>query len=183
MDARVEAIDTKIRKLDGELLRYREQLARLPAGSAKESLKRQAMQVLQQKKQYEQQKTMMMGQSFNLEQANFTVESLRSTAETVTVMKTTARDMKKQMKAMDLGKVEDLRDEMEELMGETSEINEVLARSYGTPEYLDEADLEAELGMLQEFQGIEENPSYLNELSSAPTGIKESRTPVSEQPQ
>jgi charged multivesicular body protein 5 len=116
-----------------------------------------------------------MGQSFNLEQANFTVESLRSTAETVTVMKTAAKEMKQNMKAMNIDKVEDLRDELAELMEDSNEINEVLSRSYGTPEYLDEADLEAELGMLQEFQGIEENPSYLDDIPSAPTTTKVNR--------
>ena len=69
-----------------------------------------------------------------------------------------------------MGKVEDLRDTIEDLMIETNEINEVLSRSYGTPEYLDEEDLEAELGMLMEYQEVEENPSYLDELPATSSG-------------
>lgn len=168
MDKRVDAIDGKIKKLDADLLRLREQMARLPEGSSKDSLKRQAIQLLQQKKQYEQQKGVMMGQSFNLEQANFTVESLRTTAETVQVMKATAKEMKQQHKMLNIDKVESLRDQLEDMMQDSNEINEIMARSYGTPEYLDEADLEAELGALQEFQGIEEEPSYLEALPSTP---------------
>lgn len=168
MDGRVEAMDNKIRRLDCDLLRIKEQLGRCPEGPSRDSLRRQAMQLLQQKKQYESQRATMQAQSFNLEQANFTVESMQSTVQTVKVMQSAAKDMRGTLKKMDLGKVEDLRDEMDDLMTESAEINEVLARSYGTPDYLDEADLEAELGMLQEFQGIEDNPSYLDQLPSAP---------------
>lgn len=176
MDSRIESLDAKIRKLDTDLIRFKEQLARSPPGPGKESIKRQALQLLQQKKQYEQQRQLMMGQSFNLEQTNFTVESMRSTVDTVTVMKATAKDMKSQMRRMDMGKVEDLRDTIEDLMTETNEINEVLSRSYGTPEYLDEEDLEAELGMLMEYQEVEENPSYLDELPATSSGSKETAT-------
>jgi charged multivesicular body protein 5 len=184
MDSRIEAVDQKIRKLDADLIRYREQLAKLPEGPSKESVKRQAMQILQQKKQYEQQKGVMMNQSFNLEQTNFTIESMKSTAQTVQVMKDSSKELKKTIGKMDVGKVEDLRDDIEDLMMESNEINEVLARSYGTPEYLDEADLEAELGMLQEFQGVEENPSYLESLPAAPSTAKDSAShaPMAEGP-
>lgn len=169
MDGRVEAVDGKIRKLDGELLRIKDQLNRCPEGPSRDSLRRQAMQILQQKKQYENQRATMQAQSFNLEQANFTVESMQSTAQTVQVMKSTAKDMRKTLGKMDIGKVEDLRDEMEDLMMESNEINEVLARSYGMPGDLDEADLEAELGMLQDLQEMEDTPSYLSELPAAPS--------------
>lgn len=171
LDERVSAIDGKIRKLDGDLLRYKEQLAKLPPGHpSRETLRRQAAQCLQQRKQYEQQRMSMMGTSFNLEQANFTVESLRGTRETVAAMQASAQEMKRATRAMDLGKVEDLRDTMEEMMGEAEEINQVLSRSYGTPDYVDEADLEAELEALEEYQGIEEQPSYLvADLPAAPS--------------
>lgn len=182
MDTRIESLDAKIRKLDADLLRLKEQMARSPPGPAKESIKRQAVQLLQQKKQYEQQRQLMMGQSFNLEQTNFAVESLRSTTDAVKVMKMTAKDMKRQMRKMDVGKVEDLRDTMEDLMAESNEINEVLSRSYGTPEYLDDEDLEAELGMLMEYQEAEENPSYLNELSAQKSAAKEAGDPSSSHP-
>lgn len=151
-------------------------MARLPDGPSKESLKREALQILQQKKQYESQKTMMMSQSFNLEQTNFTVEGMKSTVQTVQVMKATAKDMQKQLKQINIDKVEDLREQMEDFMTDTFEINEVLARSYGTPDYIDEADLEAELGMLQELQEVEENPSYLQDIPSAPANSKEKLT-------
>lgn len=164
----MDAVDQRLRKLDAELLRYKEQLARMPEGASKDAVKRQALQVLQQKKQYEGQRGMMVAHSFNLEQANFAVESMASTAQTVQVMKGAAKDLKKQIRQMNVGRVEDLRDEMEDLMMDTHDINEVLARSYGMPDGLDEGDLEAELGMLQELGGVEEQPSYLADLPSAP---------------
>ena len=167
-------MDQKIKKLDADLLRYKEQMSRMPEGPSKDSIKRQALQILQQKKQYESQKMAMMNQSFNLEQTNFTVDTLKTTAQTVQVMQATSKEMKQQIKSMSIDKVDDIRDDLEELMMEANEINEVLGRSYGTPEYLDEADLEAELSALQEFQGIEEAPSYLNELPSTPALKEES---------
>ncbi len=167
------AIDGKICRIDQDLLRYKEQMARLPDGPAKDSLKRQAMQLLQQKKQYEGQRGTMMAQSFNLEQANFAVESVRSTAEAVRVMQGAAKDLKGQMRRIDVTKVEGLREEMEDLMMESSEMNEVLSRAYSTPDYLDEADLDAELAMLQGDLGGAEGagePSYLADLPAAADG-------------
>jgi charged multivesicular body protein 5 len=111
----------------------------------------------------------MMGQSFNLEQANFAVESLRGTQAMVGAMSDGAKTMKQQMKSINVNKVEDLRDTMEDLLMETEEINEILGRSYGTPEYVDEADLEAELSALGALQGVAESPSYLDQLPSAPS--------------
>lgn len=170
LDERVAAIDGKIKKLDEDLLRYKGQLAKLlPNHPNSENIRRQAAQCLQQRKQYERQRMAMMGTSFNLEQANFTVESLRGTRETVAAMQASAKEMKKAAKTMDLDKVEDLRDTLEEMMGEAEEINQVLSRSYETPDYVDEADLEAELEALEEYEA---QPSYLmTDLPAAPSAV------------
>jgi len=151
-------VEVKIRKLDAELLKLRDQMSRLPDNSpSKASLKQQALRILQQKKQYESQKGMMMQQSFNLEQTAFTTESLRDTVVMVDAMKTSATEMKKMNKQMDVGKVEDLRDELQELMQDSVEVQEVMSRAYDVPgEYLDEADLEAE----EVWEALEELKSF-----------------------
>lgn len=161
----------KIRKLDNELRQLKEQMARLPDGSpSKASLKQQALRILQQKKQYENQKGMMMQQSFNLEQTNFTTESLKDTQVMVGAMQTSVKEMKQFNKQINIDKVEDLRDELTELMQDSNEINEVMSRAYDTPDYLDEADLEAELGALGELDALDTGSSYLDALPSAPAG-------------
>ena len=72
-------------------------------------------------------------------------------------------------KQMNIDRVEDLRDELTEMMQDSAEINEVLSRSYETPDsYVDEADLEAELGALNEMD-MESAGGYLDALPTAPT--------------
>lgn len=53
---------------------------------------------------------------------------------------------------------------MEDLMLDTDEINEILGRSYGVPENIDEEDLAAELNALDDelaSEAVEEEPEYL----------------------
>lgn len=181
-DERTDAVDVKIRKLDAELTRYKDQLARLPPGPAKESVKSHAMRVLQQKKMYEQQRGAMMTQSFNMEQAAFATESLKSNADTVAAMQATAKQMRKAYKDISLDKVEDAQDELAEMMAESAEVQEILGRSYGTPTDIDDADLEAELAGLGELQDVEDT-SYLDALPpSTSTGVLEASKKKSESP-
>ena len=158
---------------------YRERMAKLPEGPSKASLKQQAMRLLQQKKQYENQKMAMMNQSLNLESTSFAVQNLKSTVTTVEAMQQASKEMKAVQKQMNIDRVESLREEVEEMMFEAAEVQEVLGRSYGTMDFVDEADLEAELGALGEDlfadealgSGIDTTPSYLAELGEG-TGNK-----------
>lgn len=92
---------------------------------------------------YEQQRDTLQQQTFNMEQANMTTENLRNTMATMEAMKIANRDMKKQYGKMDINKIENMHDEMEDLMEAANEVQESLGRSYGVPEDIDEADLEA----------------------------------------
>ena len=58
---------------------------------------------------------------------------------------------------------------MEELLRDADEFQEILSRSYGVPDELDEADLEAELDALTDElleQEVGEDTSYLDAISS-----------------
>lgn len=46
----VERVEERIRTLNAELIRYREQMKRTPPGTARESIKARAMHLLQQKR-------------------------------------------------------------------------------------------------------------------------------------
>ncbi len=72
-----------------------------------------------------------------------TTENLKNTMITVDAMKAGAKEMKKQYKHINLDKIEKLQDEMEDLMDMANEVQETIGRSYGLPDDLDEADLEA----------------------------------------
>lgn len=71
-------------------------------------------------------------------------------------------------------------------MEDFNEINEALGRNFATPEDLDEADLDAELEMLDDWEeeDLEEEatPSYLQEpsLPANPTGLPGTKIPATE---
>lgn len=52
VDSRADNIEQKVQKLDTELRKYKEQLAKMREGPAKNSVKQKAMRVLKQKKMY-----------------------------------------------------------------------------------------------------------------------------------
>ncbi|KXS17098.1 hypothetical protein M427DRAFT_54755 [Gonapodya prolifera JEL478] len=173
VDQRTESVDVKIRKLDAELLRYKEQMAKLRDGPGKNAIKQKAMRVLKQRKLYEGQRDQLMQQAFNMEQTAMATENLRNTAITLDAMKTGAKEMKAQYAKLNINKITDMQDEMEDLMDQANEIQEELSRSYGTPEGVDDADLEAELEALGDDLTFEEEemPSYLQEGTEVPASL------------
>lgn len=116
-----------------------------------------------------------MQQSFNMEQTHFATENLKNTMITVDAMQTASKELKQQYKRVDIDKIESLQDEMEDLLDSANEVQEALGRSYGVPEELDEADLEAELDALGDelLEEGEDVPSYLQEPSYAVPDVPE----------
>jgi charged multivesicular body protein 5 len=175
VDGRVSSIDSKIKTLDEEIQRIKDQLAKLPPNSpSRDSLKQRAIRALQQRKLYEQQANQMRQQSFNMEQTAFATESLKDTQTTVQAMQYAAKDMKRQMRAIKADRVEDLQDELQELMENSTEIQELMGRSFVVPDGIDEADLEAELEALEAM----DDSSYLDILPTAPTAAPKGTTPL-----
>ena len=62
--------------------------------------------MLKQKKMYENQLEGLRNQSFNMEQANFGLQQLKDTKTTVDAMKVGVKQMKKEYKKVDIGKIE-----------------------------------------------------------------------------
>jgi charged multivesicular body protein 5 len=68
---------------------------------------------------------------------------------------------------------QDLQDQLEDLTEQSSEIQEIMGRSYGMPE-IDDDELEAELAALGDEIALDDDTSYLDEAvkaPNAPTGI------------
>ncbi|ORZ25408.1 Snf7 family, partial [Absidia repens] len=164
-DVRSDAVEVKIRKLDAELTRYRDQMKKMREGPAKKSVQQKALRVLKQRKMYEAQRENLQQQSFNMEQAQMTTENLRSVMATVDAMQTANKEMKRQYKNVNLDKIDSLQDEMEDLLAQAGEVQETLGRSYNLPDDVDEDDLEAELDALGDELNFEDEeiPSYLQE--------------------
>uniref|UniRef100_A0A3B3YAE5 Charged multivesicular body protein 5 n=1 Tax=Poecilia mexicana TaxID=48701 RepID=A0A3B3YAE5_9TELE len=154
VDARSESIEKKIGRLDAELLKYKDQLKKMRDGPSKVWEGCQREQLAQQ--------------SFNMEQANYTIQTLKDTKTTVEAMKIGAKEMKKAYKDVKLDQIDDLQDQLEDMMEEASEVQESLSRSYCTPD-IDEEDLEAELDALGDELLLDDDTSYLDEASAAPS--------------
>lgn len=84
-----------------------------------------------------------MQQSFNMEQASMTTENLKNTVVTVEAMKDANKALKQQYKKINIDKIENLQDDMEDMLEQANEIQEALGRTYGVPEDIDEDELEA----------------------------------------
>jgi len=168
-DARASSIEVKIAKLDAELGRYKDQMAKLRNGPGKNAVQERALRTLRQKKMYEAQLAQLMQQSFNMESASLTTENLRNAMVTVDAMKTANKEIKKQYGKIGLDKIEAMHDDMAELLEQANEIQETVGRSYAVPDEIDEADLEAELEALSGSQeGEDELGSYLTDVTSNP---------------
>jgi len=186
LNSRGENIDGKIKKLEGELARFRDQLKKTKSGPAQAAIKQRALRVLKQKRMYEQQRDQLYNQSFNLEQVSFATQNIKDTQATVASMRSAAKEIKQEYKKVDINEIENLNDEMADMLDLTNEIQETLGQTFGVPDDIDEEELMGELDALEDEmlnEEVEEGaaPSYLTEevdadalsLPSAPDGAPE----------
>ncbi|XP_020253569.1 charged multivesicular body protein 5-like isoform X1 [Asparagus officinalis] len=141
INKRGDTVDEKIKKLDAELARYREQIKKTRPGPAQEAVKARAMRVLKQKKMYEGQRDMLYNQTFNLDQVAFAAEGIKDAQQTVSALKSANKELKGMMKTVKIEDIDSMQDEMMDLMDVSSEIQESLGRSYNIPDDIDEDDL------------------------------------------
>ncbi|KAM7526753.1 hypothetical protein LguiA_016655 [Lonicera macranthoides] len=185
INKRGETVDEKIKRLDNELARYKEQIKRTRPGPAQEAVKARAMRVLKQKRMYEGQRDMLYNQTFNLDQVAFAAEGIKDAQQTMTALKSANKELKGMMKTVKIQDIDNLQDEMMDLMDVSTEIQESLGRSYSVPDDIDEEDLMGELDALEADMGLDTEsdgvPSYLQpdkepdfdaelNLPPAPTG-------------
>jgi charged multivesicular body protein 5 len=179
VDTRIESIDVKLAKLNGELSTYQARLAKMRDGPGKTAIKQKALNVLQQRKMYESQRDQLQQQSWNMEQAGMMQDNLKNTMTTVDAMKTTTKELKKQYGKVNIDKIEKLQDEMADLMDIGNDIQDAISRSYDVPEEVDEDELDAELEALGEeveLEGLGESsgvPSFLMDDAAPPQFIDE----------
>lgn len=177
-ESRADSVEVKIRKLDAELSRYSTQMRKMRDGPGKSAIQQRALRVLKQKKLYQSQLDQLQQQSYNMEQATMTTENLRNTMATFSAMEAANKEMKKSYGKIDLDKIENMQDEMQDLIEAANEVQETLGRSYGVPDEVDEEDLEAELDALAEEweqEGVEgeQVPSYLQGNTELPDFVDE----------
>jgi charged multivesicular body protein 5 len=185
LGGRIDAMDNKITGLDNELKEYKDKIKKARTPAAKKMLQKRAMEVLKRKRMYEQQRDMAAGQQFNVDQAQFGIESAKATVQTVGAMKQANAEFKRTLqKDLNIDAVEDIADDMAEMLEDFNYINEALGNTYMTPD-LDEADLDAELDMLEdeleeEALQADATPSYLQPLPTHPTDVPGNKLPSGE---
>ncbi|RMX66894.1 hypothetical protein KXD40_005799 [Peronospora effusa] len=208
IDTRVTDLDKKIETLDEDVRKYREQMKKT-RGPASNAIKQRAIQTLKRKKMFEAQRDKLQAQSFNIEQpktltfflhwhyddshaltckAAFAIDTSRDTISTVAAMKSAVVQLGVETKKINMSELEDAQDDMADLMEDMNEIQELMGRSYGIGDEIDEDELEAELEGLEEEwaeeeavgEKAEQAPSYLaapaqqHGLPAAPSGILDS---------
>ncbi len=151
-------------------------------GPGKSTLKQKALKLLKQKRMIESQKDSLESQSWNMSQTLMTTENLKNTMISIDVMKQSNKELKKQYGKINIDKIEQIQDEMEDLLDLNQELQDTMSRSYAVPDDISESELDAELEALGdeiEYAALEgENesniPSYLTEdTANAPTFIDE----------
>lgn len=168
-DARTDATQAKISRLDAELGRYRDQMKKMREGPGMSAVQQRAIRVLRQKRMYEAQMEQLIQQSFNMEQSIMATDNLRNTMATVDAMQQANKDLKRTYRNVNVDKIERIQDEMEDLLEQSGALQETLSRSYAMPDDIDEQELEAELEALEEepLEQESEMPSYLQHTTGA----------------
>lgn len=125
---------------------------------------------------YEQQRDQLANQQFNVDQTSFAISTVKDTQTTVAAMSAASKTLKKEAKKIKLSEIEDMQDEMEgkkttkyllvythitsfcliDMLEDVGEISEILGRSYGMPDGIEEEDLDAELACLEDEWASEE---------------------------
>mmetsp|Transcript_2141 Transcript_2141/g.5600 ORF Transcript_2141/g.5600 Transcript_2141/m.5600 type:complete len:223 (+) Transcript_2141:75-743(+) len=152
---RDELLSAKIKDLDKQLADFKNQLKTTRPGPAQARIKQRALQVLKQKRMYENQQDQVRGMAWNMEQAKFAMENMQSALHQAEAYKSTAQELKQQFKNVDISKLEDLRDDLDDLLQDVDEINEIMSRSYAVDQDIDEDELEDELNALDEELSLE----------------------------
>ncbi|KAJ2804953.1 Charged multivesicular body protein 5 [Coemansia guatemalensis] len=149
VDARTSTLDEKIKRLEGEIAQYKDQMRRLPEGPSKNRIKAKAVNAIKQRNMYENARDQHTQQSFNMDMVMSMQDSMKNAAVTVKAMEQSNAAMKKQFKEIDPDKVDDIMFETSELMDQGNEIQEIMSQNLSMPFDVDESELDAELNELE----------------------------------
>jgi charged multivesicular body protein 5 len=147
LEARVQELNANITNIDNEL---KEQYPKLKKakGSQQHYYKQKVLTLMKKRKMYQQQVDNILNQQFSLDQVAFTKENIQHTIDTTKALKEATVAQKEAMKNLNIDEIEDLRDEMDDMVWESNQINDMLNRDYACD--VDEADLDAELQELDD---------------------------------
>lgn len=184
------SLDARIVALEAEVANHKKDMQRSRPGTATyNSSKRRALQAIRQKKSLEQRIQSSGNAQFNLEQVRDAQFTQQDNIAMVQGMKVANQELKQAQAHIDLDEVEDLRDDMEETLGDLNEVGDVLGRQYDV-DNIDQTELEAELDELEEdsigYASASANvstPSYLQpQYPTAPAQQQQHAAPQNQPP-
>jgi charged multivesicular body protein 5 len=184
-DARIQGIEQKIADCDKKLVPLKRKIKRTK-GAAKLRYKKQAMMILKRRKMYEKQLDNLSAMHLNTLSIVDTIENAKATQEMAVAMKESVKTLKEQQEQFSLDDMEDVYDDMDDIMMDQEEIQDIMGRSLGDMEDVDEDELEAELEGIDdeldaELDGLTEDvtPSYIDVPIAPDTKISDpTPTPV-----
>lgn len=153
LEARIQELNDVIGGIDKELKEFYPKL-KSAKGSSQSYFKQRVMMLMRKRKMYQQQVDNLLSQQFSIDQVAFTKEQIQNTIETTSALRDAVALQKQAMKEIDFDQLEDLRDEMDEMVMDSKEMNDLLNRDYTCE--IDEDELDAELKELDDQNFFEE---------------------------
>jgi len=106
----------------------------------------------------------MQATAYALENAQMVQDQVLAQRGAMTALKT-------QHESISLDELEDMQDDMADLLQDAAEISDLMGRSYGLPDEIDEADLDAELEALDDELEEGLGDSYLTDAGANTYGV------------
>ncbi|GAB68168.1 SNF7 family protein [Plasmodium cynomolgi strain B] len=188
LEKSVKSIDDNIDKYNKELniikQKIEEEKKKKPVNQhAINNLRNKAAIIIKRKKTYENNKENTLGIQFNIDQIKYANDNVQMSIDTCKALESTSKIMKKNMKKVNIGKIEKLQDDLFDYMEEAKEIGEILSSSYDIPLELDENEIDAELSLIEDSildEQVEDN--ITDYLESDKVEEKEEKTMEQEIP-
>lgn len=96
----------------------------------------------------------MLNTQLNVDSVAMQQENLITTAQTAKALEQTQKVMSKQLEELDVDKIADVQDDLNDLMMDMEEVNEVMGRNYAL-DNIDEGELDAEFDAIEEEMKME----------------------------
>ncbi|CAD8115775.1 unnamed protein product [Paramecium sonneborni] len=145
-EAKVQELTEQIQELDKQISEQYLK-AKNSRGVQQTTAKSRAVMLLKRKKMLEQQLGQMLNNQMTLDQVAFTKENIQNTIEMAQAMQQVVAVQKEAFKEIDMDKLDDLMDDMEDMKFETDYMNEMMNRNYGCD--IDESELDREMAEIE----------------------------------
>ncbi|KEG04487.1 vacuolar-sorting protein SNF7, putative [Plasmodium vinckei vinckei] len=170
-------LEQSVKNIDGNIDRYNKELNIIKQKIEEEkkkvpvnqhvinNLRNKAAVIIKRKKTYENNKENTLGIQFNIDQIKFANENIQMSIDTCKALEQSSKVLKKNIKKVNINKIEKLQDDLFDCIEDAKEIGEILSSTYDIPINLDEDEIDAELSLIEDNildENVEENiTSYL----------------------